>query len=52
VGGVNRLDENVDHFRVGLRGKKWFPIFAFGIDGAWHLIKEFSASKDFTCCQF
>jgi hypothetical protein len=42
MGGVNRLDENVDNFRVGLRGKKWWsPIFAFGIDAAWHLIKEF-----------
>jgi len=46
MGGVNWFDENFDHFRVGLRGKKWWsPIFAFGIDvacqNAWHLIKKF-----------
>jgi hypothetical protein len=46
MGGVNWLDENVDHFREGMRGEKWWsPIFAFGIDAACqnapHLIKKF-----------
>jgi hypothetical protein len=46
MGGVDRFDENVDHFRVGMRSKKqWSPLFAFGIDAvcqnAWHLIKKF-----------
>lgn len=33
IGGVDRFDENVDRFRVGLTGRKWWsPLFAFGID--------------------
>jgi hypothetical protein len=27
MGGINQLDENVDHFRVGLRGMKWWSPF-------------------------
>jgi hypothetical protein len=52
MSGVDRFDENVDRFRVGLRSKKrWFPLFPFGIDtacqNAWHLAKNSDASKDF-----
>jgi hypothetical protein len=55
--GVNRFDENVDCFRVGLRSKKrWFPLSPFGTDtacqNAWHLVKNSDAGKDFTYCLF
>ena len=46
MGGVEWFDKNIDHFRVGLRGKKWWsPLFEFGIhavcQNALHLMKKF-----------
>lgn len=37
MGGVDRMDENISLYRVGVRGKKWwFPIFTWLLDTAIH----------------
>lgn len=37
MGGVDRMDENIDNYRVAIRSKKWWwPLFVFGIDIAVH----------------
>ncbi len=43
--GVDRLDQNVSYYRVGIRSKKWyFQLIAFGIDAAmqnaWQLYRK------------
>ena len=42
MGGVDRMDQNVDKYRTAIRSKKWWwPIFAFCLDlciqQTWHL---------------
>ena len=33
IGGVDRIDKNVDNYRMGVRSKKWWwPIIAFVVD--------------------
>lgn len=45
MGGVDRMDEDVARYRVGIRGKKWrWPIFTWlldvAINNAWVLSKK------------
>lgn len=56
MGGVDRLDENVQSLRVSLKGKKWwFQLFLFGLDAAcqnaWLLRKRVSTDQ-LTYCDF
>lgn len=51
MGGVDRCDQNVSLYRVGIRGKKWyFPIIAYcldiGIQNAWQLHRHFGGKLD------
>ncbi|XP_047505945.1 piggyBac transposable element-derived protein 3-like [Pieris napi] len=44
MGGVDRSDENISHYRIGIRGKKWYmPLLTHMIDlaehNAWQLYK-------------
>lgn len=44
MGGVDRLDQNVDNYRISIRSKKWWwPLFAYFVDvsvqQAWHLYR-------------
>lgn len=37
MGGVDRMDQNIDNYRVGIRSKKWWwPMFAFCLDVSIH----------------
>ena len=45
MGRVDRLDQNLSYFRVGIRSKKWyFQLIAFGINAAmqnaWQLYRK------------
>ena len=51
MGGVDRLDQNVSYYRVGIRSKKWyFQLIAFGIDAAvqnsWQLYRKEPGNKE------
>lgn len=52
MGGVDRADQNINEYRVSIRGKKWyFPLFAHCLDmsmqNAWQLHKANNGSLDF-----
>ena len=35
MGGVDRMDQNIDNYRMGVRSKKWWwPVFAFTVDAS------------------
>ena len=35
MGGVDRMDQNIDNYRMGVRSKKWWsPGFAFTVDAS------------------
>ena len=37
MGGVDRMDQNIDTYRMGVRSKKWWrPVFAFTVDASLH----------------
>lgn len=37
MGGVDRMDQNVGNYRVGIRSKKWWwPVFVFCLDTSLH----------------
>lgn len=37
MGGTDRMDENINMYRIGIRGKKWWwPLFTWMIDAAIH----------------
>lgn len=45
MGGVDRMDQNVSTYRIGIRSKKWWwPLFAYCLDvtmaNAWQLHKK------------
>lgn len=51
MSGVDRADQNISLYRIGIRGKKWyFPIIAFLIDvaeqNAWQLYRLDSGKLD------
>lgn len=51
MGGVDRSDENISHYRVGIRGKKWYtPLLTHMIDlaehNAWRLYKDNNGNLD------
>lgn len=51
MGGVDRLDQNVDKYRIGIRSKKWWwAIFAYCIDvcvqQAWHLYRGTTGARE------
>ena len=51
MGGVDRSDENISHYRVGIRGKKWYmPLLTHMIDlaehNAWQLYKTSHGKLD------
>ena len=50
MGSVDRMDHNVDMYRISLRSKKlWWPLFAFCVDvsiqQAWHLYRATPAAE-------
>ena len=50
MGGVDRMDQNVDNYRVGIRSKKWWwPVLLFCIDtsvhNAWQLYRRSDTHK-------
>ena len=37
MGGVDRMDQNIDNYKMGVRSKKcWWPVFAFTVDASLH----------------
>ena len=45
MGGVDRMDQNISKYRIGIQGKKWYsPLVTYLIDislnNAWHLHKK------------
>ena len=51
MGGVDRLDQNMSYYRVGIRSKKWyFQLIAFAIDAsmqnAWQLYRNECGNTD------
>ena len=37
MGVVDRMDQNIDNYRMGVRSKKWWwPLFAFTVDASLH----------------
>ena len=55
MGGVDLMDEAINNYRIGVRGKKWYwPIFTWLIDAclanAWHLHRK--GHKDVTQLQY
>lgn len=54
MGGVDRADQNISLYRVGIRGKKWyFPLLAHCLDmsvqNAWQLHREEGGKLDQLC---
>ena len=50
MGGVDRMDENISHYRINIRSKKWWwPLFAMLVDcsmhNAWQLYRDSEAAK-------
>jgi len=50
MGGVDRMDQNVGNYRVGIRSKKWWwPVFVFCLDtslhNAWQLYRTTTEGK-------
>lgn len=50
MGGVDRMDENIDNYRVAIRSKKWWwAVFAFCLDtsihNAWQLYRKGAGKK-------
>lgn len=50
MGGVDRMDQNVEKYRVAIRSKKWWwPVFAYCLDLAvqqsWHLYRATDTGK-------
>ena len=51
MGGVDRMDQNVEMYRVGIRSKKWWwPVFAYCLDlvvqQSWHLYRATDTGKE------
>ena len=51
MGGVDRADENIAHYRIAIRGKKWyFPILSYliniSMNNAWIFAREGGYEKD------
>ena len=51
MGGVDRMDQNVNQYRTSIRSKKWYwPIIAYCLDVSvqqtWHLYRATPASQD------
>ena len=37
MGGVDRMDQNIENLRIGIRSKKWWwPVFSFCLESAMH----------------
>ena len=37
MGGVDRMDQNINNYRISVRSKKWWwPLFAFCLDSIMH----------------
>lgn len=50
VGGTNQMDSNINVYRIGIRGKKWWwPIFTWLIDSciqnSWILYKKYNPDE-------
>ena len=50
MGGVDRMDQNVDKYRISIHSNKWWrPLFAFCVDAsiqqAWHLYRATPAAE-------
>lgn len=57
MGGVDRMDQNIENYRIGIRSKKWWwPIFAFCIDtsihNAWQLHRRSNTSEQLDLLTF
>lgn len=51
MGGVDRADQNLELYRVAIRGKKWyFPLFSHSVDlalqNAWQLYRHDDGEMD------
>ena len=51
MGGVDRADQNISSYRIGIRSKKWWlPLFAWIPDmvmqNAWILYKKYKGKND------
>ena len=51
MGGVDRMDQNVELYRTGIRSKKWWwPVFMYCLDlsvqQAWHLYRATETGKE------
>jgi DNA excision repair protein ERCC-6 len=52
MGGVDRMDENIENYRVSIRSKKWWwPLFCFCLDtcvhNAWQLFRKNNKDLDY-----
>ncbi|XP_070198852.1 piggyBac transposable element-derived protein 3-like [Littorina saxatilis] len=51
MGGVDRMDQNIENYRVSIRSKKWWwPLFMYCLDlsiqQAWHLYRQTDTSSE------
>ena len=47
MGGVDRMDQNINNYRMGVRSKKrWWPVFAFTIDASCHNAWQLNRKDD------
>jgi len=50
MGGVDRMDQNISQYRIGIRGKKWFSsivlyIIDIAVQNAWQLHRMYNKNK-------
>ena len=50
MGGIDRMDQNIDNYRLDVRSKKWWwPIFAFAIEASLHNKWQLYRKADNNC---
>ena len=50
MGGVDRMDQNIDNYRMGVRSKKWWWfVFAFAVDASLHNAWQLYRKADNNC---
>lgn len=50
MGGVDRMDQNISQYRIGIRGKKWYSsivlyIIDLAVQNAWQLHRMYNKNK-------
>ena len=47
---VDRMDQNIDNYRMGVHSKKWWwPVFAFAVDASLHNTWQLYRKADNNC---